>query len=132
MSIFKEASRKNLRFKTTHHSNLSVSDLWSLPLQSQVKSSLDNAYSLLQKELRVDNEDSFFQTKNSEQSDNELRLEVLKEIMSDRVEENKAKVDKKAKETQKEKLQEILQSKKDEDLQGKSVEEIEAMLQELS
>jgi hypothetical protein len=63
--------------------------------------------------------------------ENELRLEILKDIIAVKLAERKAKQDEKAKAQEKQRLLEILAKKKDSALEELSVEEIQKRIEAL-
>lgn len=127
-ALFESASRLKLRFDSKV-GQLSVEDLWDLPLTSNTKANLDAIAIDLNRQLQG-TEESFVST-GTKNVVLELKFEIVKHIIGVRVAENQAKVDERAKAERKEKLQEILAQKKNEGLAALSVEELEAELAKL-
>lgn len=124
---FVDATRRKLRFNTTK-GQLSVEELWDLSLQS-----LDAIAKAVNRQLKASEEESFIPTVSKRKdAESELSLDILKYIIGVKVEERdaeKARVEKREKAAR---LKELLAQKRDAELTGKSAEEIEKMLQELS
>lgn len=131
MSIFEQASRLKLRFDSTK-GQLATEDLWGLPLVSDRSESLNSIAKRVNKELKAEGEEDFVGTKTAKSATLNLKLDIVKHIISVRLAENEAKHAKAATETKKALLEEILAKKKNEALEGKSIEELEAELKALT
>jgi len=125
MDIFANASRLKLRFATTV-GQISVEDLWDLPLTSETKVNLNGIAKGLAKELRESNEDDFVGDKTAKTT----TIELVRYIIDVRRAEAEAKKLATAKKAQNEKILAIIAKKQDESLEGKSVEELMSMLGE--
>ena len=128
--MFEKAARLKLRFSTPQ-GNLSVEDLWELPLTSKTgRANLDDIAIGLNRELK-DTEDvvSFVDDSEPRNTANKLRFEIVRHVIEVRKEENKATLNAKAAEDQKKKIMEIIAQKQDDALAGKSLEELQAMLE---
>ena len=89
MNIFAQATKEKLRFESSK-GNLSVEDLWELPLQSQTgKPNLDDIYKSVKRELDKDQEESYV-NKATSSPINDLRLEVVKSVIDTKMQENEA------------------------------------------
>lgn len=131
MEIFKQASKKKLRFNTTH-GVLSVEQLWDLPKE---------AIRMLVIKYREDVKKSSGEINDSELSfldspvktkatDDELRFEILKDIyLTKKSAEEKAQKKAEVKANNK-KLLEIIARKQDEALEKKSIKDLEKMLED--
>lgn len=124
-NLFEVASRLKLRF-ASNVGQLSVEDLWELPLTSASKANLDSIAIELNRQLQG-TEESFVST-GKKNAVLELKFEVVKHIIGVRVAENQAKVDERAKAARREQLTELIALKKNEGLQALSIEELEAEL----
>lgn len=124
MNIFEQATRQKVRFNCK--GVIGVEDLWDLPLTK-----LNEIYRELNKKLKDTKEDSLLETKSSADETLELQIDILKHIVSIRLEENKAKQAAVERKAQKQKILSILAEKDDIDLRGKSKEDLEKMLAEL-
>jgi hypothetical protein len=125
-TAFIEASRRQIRFSSTRHQNITTEDLWKLPLKSLDEIGQIVIGSLKQETTSLlENPDPKVNAANVE---NELRLEVVKTIIAIRQDENKAAFAKAANDRRKEMLNELLQKKQIGALEEKSIEELKAEL----
>jgi len=132
MSNFKKAARLKLRFPSIK-GYLSVEQLYDLPLTSKAGFDLDSVAKTINASLRVASEDSFVNTKpNLEKDLNQLCLDIVKEVIADKLAENEANAKAVANRHEREKLLEVLQGKKDAALTNLSEEELEAKIRALS
>lgn len=126
MSTFLKASKKKLRFATSK-GELSTEQLWDLSLTS-----LDTIAKAVNKRIKDSEEESFIGKKTSGNADDELRLEVLKEVIRVKMEDQ----DKRAKASERaEKLRHLKQlatEKQTEAFGNQSLEEIQKQIAELS
>jgi hypothetical protein len=128
MNIFEQASRKALRFDSPR-GDLTVEQLWSLPLSSDVqgKLSLDLLGRQIMHKLATTTAATFLESAPSpDRALDELRLEILKHIRDVKQAENKAARDLVVKRAEKERLLEILEQKKNGQLAELSIEELES------
>ena len=126
--IFKQATKLKLRFSSVR-GDLTVEDLWDLPLTSKSNLSLDGVGKPIQKALRESDEDSLVAVPTTSKNElNSLRLAIIKEIISVKQEENLIKQYQAAIESQKALLKQALASKKVDEINSLSVEEIEKRL----
>jgi len=122
--MFEVASRMKFRFQFM--GVLSVEDLWDLPLTS-----LDKIFKELNSQVKQSQEESLLETRTKSDEELEHKIEIIKHIVSVRLEENEKKRRAKERKQQKEKIMEIMANKQDESLQSKSLEELSSMLNEL-
>jgi hypothetical protein len=130
MNIFEQATKNALRF-TTHKGDLTVEDLWHLPLTSSRTSSLNSI--AIHYHEKIQKEDSVsFVTPAAENSGNSVtKLEIIKHIISVKQTENaatKLASDNKAKKTR---ILQLIAEKQDTALAGKSEEELLALANSL-
>jgi hypothetical protein len=104
-----------------------VEDLWVLPLKD-----LDTIFKGLNSQLKQVKEESLLDTKTKQDEELDIKIEIVKYIVKTKLEEDKLKVDAKAKREEKQKLLELLASKKDDNLKSMSVEEIQKRIDELN
>jgi hypothetical protein len=125
MNYFKQASREKLRFLTSQ-GNLSVEQLWGLrltPLATIIRG--------IKKQLKKENDDELsFLDGNATSTDKtmELRFNVAKEIYVEMKEEKDAVKTEAAKKEHNEKIMALISKKQEGELEGKSVEELTALL----
>ena len=124
MDIFEQGTRQKLRF-VSDRGLLTIEDLWSFNLP-KVKQ-MGNA---LAKELK-ETEFDIFETKTSSDNEAALKLEIIKRIVEVRISEQEAAKELASKQLQKEKILAIMAKKKDESLEQASLEDLEAMLNNL-
>lgn len=130
-SIFEKASRQRIRFETAKGA-LAVEDLWDLPLTVTRPGavSLDNIAIGLHKQLKEAGDSISFVTETTTAGKTELQLkfDVVKYIIDVRVAENKAEREKTERAQKKQQLLAILDRKENAELEGKSADEIRAMI----
>lgn len=129
MSNFEKASRHALRF-TTPKGAVTTEDLWDLPLTAaNGGASLNNIALTINRQLKETETESFVDPAPKTDAVLQLKLDIVKHVISVRQAENEAAKSAKAIKEQKQKLLEILDRKKNAELEGKSVEELEALLE---
>lgn len=125
MENFEKATKQKLRFNTSK-GLLSVEDLWDLSLIS-----LDSIAKSVNKTLKEEQEESFIAVRTTANNTLQLRLDILKHIITVKLEEKeKAKV-RAERVGQLETLKNLAASKKIEELGSKSLEDINKMIAEL-
>lgn len=126
-NIFEKASRAKLRFPTTR-GNLSVEQLWDLPLDKGEVNLYNLAQGLLEEVTDKPVEKlSFFSKAVTVDETAELKFEIVKHIVTTRVAEAEAQQTEAIKRTQRQELDALIAAKKAEAKQGLSLEELEAM-----
>lgn len=124
MSNFKEATRLKLRFQTSKGA-LSVEQLWDLT-QTELAACIRNLKKALKK--NDDDELSFLDSDSKVDKVEQLRFDVVKEVyLAKKKEADDIKAAKEIKEHN-QKILQLIADKKDKALEGKTVEELEAML----
>lgn len=128
MELFEKALRNKLRFEGSGQGLLSTEDLFDLSLTS-----LDKMAKAVNKLLRDEGEDSFIPTTTPKRAThNDLRLEILKHIISVKVaaeETRKNRADTLARIST---LKTLAEAKANEQLASQSLEDIQKQLAELS
>jgi len=124
VNIFEVATRNGLRFQ--FKGMISVEDLWNLSPRD-----LDSIYKTLNSQLKQVNEESLLQVKTQQDQELDTKIEIVKYIFQVKQEEENLRLKAKEQKEKKQKIMEILANKQDESLQNKSVEELQAMLNEL-
>ena len=123
--MYKKALRAKLRFSTTK-GKLTTEDLFDLSLAD-----LNNLAIVLDKKLSETPRKSFISDIAPDTQEDELRFDIVKDVISLKLAERNAAQNAKAKAAEKAQLMEILHRKKNEALENLSVAEIEAKLAEL-
>ena len=124
MSIYKRATKKKLRIQT-NVGMLSIEQLWDLPLTA-----LDTLAIELEKAYKESGSKSFItNAKETKNSDLKLTFDIVLDILQSKMKD--AEKAGKALETKEhnQKILGLIAEAKDGELKGKSVEELEAMLQ---
>lgn len=127
--MFEKASRIKLRF-VSPQGNLSLEDLWELPLTSTRpnQANLNNIAKVISRQLKADSEEDFVNPKPGVNENLQLALDIVKHIIQVRQAENEAArvlADRKEK---KAKLLELIARKQDQQLEGKPLEELQEMV----
>jgi hypothetical protein len=131
MNLFEIATRKALRFPSLK-GELSVEQLWSLPLTSKVGFDLDSIAKGINKDLKDTEEESFVATNtNPRRGDLQVKLDILKHIINVKQEEAAAATKRQANAVERHKLQELLARKNDQELENLTPEQIQAKLDAL-
>ncbi len=125
MDIFEKASRLKLRFTTTK-GLLSVEDLWDLSLTS-----LDTIAKAVNKRLKEENEESFITTRSKSNSELELSLDILKHVITIKLEEKEKATLKAERRAELDLLKNLRENKKLEALNSLSLEEIDKRMADL-
>jgi hypothetical protein len=126
--IFIEATRKKFRFPSDK-GELTVEQLWDLPLTSRNGFNLNSVAIAVNTELRGLTEESFVEVNpNPRRSQLRDMLEIIKYVIATKQEENKAANERAAKETLKERIREAIAAKRNEQLNSTSLEELESQL----
>lgn len=123
--MYKKALRTKLRFSTTK-GKLTTEDLFDLSLTD-----LNNLAIALDKKLSETPRKSFISDITPDTQEDELRFNIVKDIITLKLVERNAAQNAKAKAAEKAQLLEILHRKQNEVLESLSVAEIEAKIAEL-
>ena len=130
-NLFLIATREKFRFESSK-GDLSVEQLWDLPLTSRTGFDLDTVAKAVNANLKSSNEESFVNVSNNPAvSRLQAQLEVVKAIIEVKLAQAEATKKRAEKAAERQRLMEVLHSKKDQELQGLSVEEIERRLSQL-
>lgn len=127
-NLFMLASRAKYRF-TSVAGNLSVEDLWDLPLSDSRRVNLDDIAKGLNRQLKETSEESFVSAEPTAKT-NEIKAKfdlVLFVIKVKKDERNQAQA-LAEKAANKQKIMALIDKKKDEALAGKPLEELQALL----
>lgn len=131
MNIFEKATRIKLRFET-HKGNLTVEQIWDLPLTSEKNLSLNGVGMGLQAALREMGQDSLVDTGTSpEIVKAKLSLDIIKHVIAVKQDENAAARDLAKKREEKQKLLALLDRKQDAEMESLTPEEIQKRLEAL-
>ncbi|HET9893196.1 MAG TPA: hypothetical protein VFQ42_22150 [Mycobacterium sp.] len=124
-NIFEYATRNKLRF-ASHRGELSVEQLWDVPLRSRDDFNLNTIARLANIALKAISEENFVETaKTPEHARREAALDVVKYIIDAKIAEEKAAAARAEKKLEKEKLLKILAEKQDGKLSELSEKELQ-------
>ena len=130
--IFEYATRNKIRYKTSM-GNITVEDLWDLPLTSARGESLDKIAKGVNKELKAEEEESFVVTStNKNKRLLEVQLEILKHIIAYKIGLQETQRNRSAIAEERRRLTEILAQKEDEQLMSQSADDIRKQLANLN
>lgn len=132
MGLFEKASRLKLRFPSNKGA-LAVEDLWDLPLTSPTgKVNLDDIARTIYRQVKETGDDISFVTPAQKVDEiPQLQLEIVKHIITVRLAERDVLAQAALKREEKQKLLALIANKKNEVLAGKSLEELQAMVDRL-
>jgi hypothetical protein len=129
--LFIKATRRAYRW-SSNRGDLTVEQLWDLPLSSRGGFDLDHVGRTLLAEIKAMGEESLVETRpNPAKADAEARLEVLKFIIATRQEEARAAELRATRADQRRKVLDALAARDADDLSKASREELLARLEEL-
>jgi hypothetical protein len=131
-NLFEKASRQKFRFQTVK-GFISTEDLWDLPLQSKNQFDLDNVAKAVNAELKSVTEESFVATTTNPAKDRlTTQLELVKYIISIKLQANEELKVAAVKSAERSKLIAILGEKQDAALKALSQEELAKKIAELA
>lgn len=130
MNIFAQIVKKGLTF-TTDRGSILPQDIYNLPLTGNNGFNLDSISRGLLKAVRDTGEESLVSAPTQANSDDELRIEVLKYIIADKQEEATVRQEQAKKQLRKQQLQQLIAKKAVEADESTSMEDLEKELAEL-
>jgi len=130
--MFEKAVRLKLRFDSPQ-GLMSAEDLWDLPLTSSRpnKANLNDIAKEVSRELKASGEEDFVNPTSKADETLQLKLEIVKHVIHVIQAENEAARELANKREKKARLLELIAHKQDQELEGKSVEELTAMVEAL-
>ena len=132
MNIFEQASKKKIRF-SSNRGDLTVEQLWDMPLQSKSGFDLDTIAKEVNRGIKASSEESFVTTKASSATTTlELQLEILKHVIAVKIEAAAVAAKRTENEARRAKLIEALENKQNSELNNMSTEDILKELEKLS
>lgn len=123
-NVFEIAVREKYRFP--YKGLVSIEDMWDLPVTE-----LDKVFKELNKQVKTAQEESLLETKTKEDEILENKIAIVRHIVSIKQKELKDKMMERQRKAQKQRIMEIMADKEDEALKGKSLDELQKMLDEL-
>ena len=131
VNLFLLASRKKFRFPSDR-GDLTVEQLWDIPLTSRSGFSVNNIAIAVNNELKSLEEESFVETsQNPRRDDLRAMLDILKAVIAIRQEEAKKRSEAAERASMREQIKEAIEAKKREGLASASLEELQSKLAEL-
>lgn len=124
VNMFEVATRSKMRFP--YKGQISVEDMWDLSLNA-----LDSVFKALNAQMKQVKEESLLSTKSKADETLELQIEIVKYIVSVKLDEKEAREKAAEKSVQRQKIMEIMAKKQDEALESASMEDLQKMLAEL-
>lgn len=129
--IYKFAAQNKLVFSSIR-GNLSVDQLFDLPLTSRAGFDLDTVAKNINAELKSESEESFVNTSsNPRKKTLEVALEIVKDVIATKQEANAALLARQQRAEERKKILDAIGAKKDQQLSQASLEELEKKLSEL-
>lgn len=127
--MYKFVVQNKLRFPSLK-GELTVEQLFDLPLKSNSGFDLDNVARTINGDIKEIGEESFVETSsnNPRKKILEHSLEIVKDIIKTKQEENAARLSKAKKTEERRKILDALSAKKDQQLSQASIEELESKL----
>lgn len=132
MDNYKFASQNRLRFPSIRGA-LTVEQLFDLPLKSQSGFDLDTAARAIYNDLKESSEMSFVEAASASPENRKLEvaLEIVKDVIKTKQDENAAKLNRAAKADQRRKILDALETKRGQELTAASIEDLTKQLKEL-
>ena len=121
-NIFEKATMNKYRFP--FKGQISVEDLWDLKLQD-----LDSVFKQLNKTKKVNEEESLLEVKSASDVELEDKIQIVKFIVKYKQDAAAERLAAKDRKERNQKILSIIEKKQNEALEGKSIEELSAMLE---
>jgi hypothetical protein len=128
--LFEKATREKFTFPSSR-GDLTVEELWDLPLTSKNNVDLDTVAKAINKQLKDSDEESFVTAASGKSKTLEAKLEVVKYIIKVKMDENEAKKTSADKLARKRILMEALEQKQQQEILGMSADQIKAEIEKL-
>lgn len=125
-NLFERATRQRLRFETIA-GNISVEDIWSLPLCSG-KVNLNDLAKELNKEIKTFEEEDFVnKTSNSKNEDIKLKFDIILYVIKYKTEQAEAKERATLTLEKRRSIQALIEKKESQQLENLSIEELKVL-----
>lgn len=128
--MYKNATRAKLRFET-NKGDLTVEDLWDLPLTSNNGFDLDTVAKAVNRQIKASEEESFVAKRTAASTVLVLKLDILKDVIATKLEQAEEASKASLRADRRRKLIDALAEKQDESLKSMSEEDIKRELEEL-
>lgn len=123
--MFETAVRSKMRFP--YKGQISAEDLWDLNVNA-----LDDVFKSLNAKVKASQEESLLQTRSKESEELAIQIEIVKYIVSVKLAEAQAREEAKENAAKRQHILSILADKQEDALRGKSVEELQQMLESMN
>ena len=123
--MFETAVRSKMRFP--YKGQISSEDLWDLNVNA-----LDDVFKSLNAKVKASQEESLLQTRSKESEELAIQIEIVKYIVSVKLAEAQAREEAKENAAKRQHILSILADKQEDALRGKSVEELQQMLEAMN
>lgn len=127
MADFEKASREKVRFATVQ-GQLSVEDLWTLPLTSARSANLNDIAKALNKELKESGEEDFVNDVKKPSVIASLKFDIVKRVIEVKVKERDEAATSAKRKAEKQRILELIEKKQGAALEAKSEDELKALL----
>lgn len=128
--LFETATREKYTFPSSK-GELTVTELWDLPLTSKNNMDLDTVAKAINKQLKESDEESFVTATTGKSKTLQMKLEVVKYIIKVKMDENEAKRTAADKLARKKVLMEALEQKQQQEILQMTPDQIKAELEKL-
>jgi hypothetical protein len=127
--MYKFAAQNKLRFPSVR-GDLTVEQLFDLPLQSKSNFDLDSVARTINNSLKEIGDESFVENNSNDPRKKilESSLELVKDVIKTKQEENSTRLNKIRKSEERKKILDVMAAKKEQQLSQASLEELEAKL----
>ncbi len=123
INVFEYAAVNKIRFP--FHGSIATEDLYDLSVTD-----LDSIYKTLNREIKKADEESLLNTKSKADITLNVKIEIVKTIVSQKLAQAEARKVAQEKKQRNERIKELIAQKQDESLQNKSIEELQQLLDE--
>ena len=123
--MFETAVRSKMRFP--YKGQISAEDLWVLNVNA-----LDDVFKSLNAKVKASQEESLLQTRSKESEELAIQIEIVKYIVSVKLAEAQAREEAKENAAKRQHILSILADKQEDALRGKSVKELQQMLESMN
>lgn len=130
--MYKFAAQNKLRFPSCR-GELTVEQLFELPLKSASGFDLNSVAQAINKELKTTGEESFVEdvTEDPHRKALSVALEIVKDVIKTKQEENAARLNRAKRAEERRKILDAMSAKQDQALTAASIEELQAKLNAL-
>jgi hypothetical protein len=124
-NIYEVAAKNKFRFP--YKGSTSTEDLFDLPVDQ-----LDLIFKSLNSQLKQVSEESLLGTKSKEDKELDIKIAIIKDIVEGKLAERERQLKSRENKQQRELITEIINKKKNSELEGKSIEDLEGILNKLN